>query len=161
MTTLRTAGGFLALCVGSCMLIASANSLERGAGVRTTCSQSKQGLLLFSECSSTIAYLDSQTSEVYYCNGTHRVVTKGRSVHERLLTAECTLTFRPFQAQGDYVLLDVTKNQLTPFAGSNANLYPDGITWVVGRGPRDLQYCSRFLAGFAGTQSKCVAATFK
>jgi len=46
-------------------------------GVSSTCSQSHQGTVLYSECYSTIAYMDPRTSEVFYCHGDHQVVTHG------------------------------------------------------------------------------------
>jgi len=95
------------VCVAGAPGGADAN--EIGEDVRTICSQSQQGLYLFSECLSSIAYLDARTSEVYYCNGDHLVVTKGTVVERVTLNAECVLSFRPFRGAGNYTLLDITK----------------------------------------------------
>ena len=130
-------------------------------GVSSTCSQSHQGTVLYSECYSTIAYMDPRTSEVFYCHGDHQVVTHGAAVRQFSVNAECVLTFRPFNLEGDYALLDVTKDRLPSAIGSAANLFPEGIAWIINDTTRELHFCSSFTAGLAGTQRRCVAATFK
>jgi hypothetical protein len=129
--------------------------------VRTTCSHSQQGLLQFWECVSTIAYLEASTSEVYYCNGSHIVVTTRATVQRASADATCTLSFRPFPDSGNYTLLDLTKGQLPSLPASKSNLYPDGIGWIARTDKREIQFCSQFVAGLAGTQARCAAATFR
>jgi hypothetical protein len=138
-----------------------APGVQLAKGVSSICSQSHQGTLLYSECYSTIAYMDPRTSEVFYCNGDHQVVTRGTGVQRFSVNAKCVLTFRPFNRAGEYVLLDVTKERLPTTTASEANLFPEGIAWVLSNTTRDLQYCSSFTAGLAGIQSRCVTATFK
>jgi hypothetical protein len=151
---------FLAYCILDSNA-AWAKTLQFGDEVRTFCSRSEQGLYMFSECLSTIVYLDGATSDVYYCNGEHIVVTKGSAVQSVDIRAECVLSFKPFSKNGSYTLLDVTRGQLPTFPASKTNLYPDGIAWVASSESRDIQFCSQFLAGLAGIQSRCVAATFR
>jgi len=159
-----------AFCLARCFIIGlsiatSTAGVAPGAqlatGISTICSQSHQGTLLYSECYSTIAYMDPSTSEVFYCSGDHRVATRGPVVQQISLSATCTLTFRPFNTAGEYVLLDVTKERLPRTTASESNLFPEGIAWIIGNTKRELQYCSSFPAGLAGTQSRCVAANFK
>lgn len=159
-----------AICIARCFIIAltiatSAASAAPGAqlatGLSLICSQSYQGTLLFSGCYSRIAYMDPSTSEVFYCSGDHQVVTRGNVVQRFSVSATCTLTFRPFNHAGEYVLLDVTKGRIPKTTASESNLFPDGIAWIIGNSKRDLQYCSSFSAGLAGTQRRCVAANFK
>ena len=130
-------------------------------GVSLNCSQSHQGTLVYSECYSTIAYMDPRTSEVFYCHGDHQVITRGAMVKRFLVSAECVLAFRPFNLAGEYVLLDVTKDLVPKTSASEANLFPDGIAWTISTTTREIQYCSSFTAGLAGSQRRCVSATFK
>ena len=157
------------ICFARTLIIAfsitSTGSLAPGAqlakGVSSICSQSHQGTLLYSECYSTIAYMDPRTSEVYYCNGDHQVLTRGTAVQRFSVSAECVLTFRPFNLAGEYVLLDVTKGRLPKTTASEANLFPGAIAWIISNTTRELQYCSSFTVGLAGTQRRCVTATFR
>jgi hypothetical protein len=105
--------------------------------------------------------MDPKTSEVFYCNGDHQVVTRGAIVQRFLVSAECFLVFRPFNLAGEYVLLDVTKELLPKTTTSETNLFPEGIAWIIRDTTRELQYCSSFTAGLAGTQKRCVIATFR
>jgi hypothetical protein len=105
--------------------------------------------------------MDPRTSEVFYCNGNHQVITRGAIVQRFLVSAECVLAFRPFNRAGEYVLLDVTKELLPETTAAKANLFPDGIAWTISDTTRKLQYCSSFTAGIAGPQRRCVVATFK
>src|SRR5262245_2711854 len=138
-----------------------ASSAQLARGVSSNCSQSHQGTLLYSECYSTIAYMDPRTSEIFYCNGDHQVVTRGAIVQRFLVSAECVLVFRPFNLAGEYFLLDVTKELLPKTPASEANLFPEGIAWTISDTKRELQNCSSFVAGLAGPQRRCVIATFK
>lgn len=129
--------------------------------VSAACSLSHQGPLLYTECDTTIAYMDPETSEVYYCDGHHQVVTHGSTVQRFSISAECILMFRPFTTPGNYVFLDVTEGLLPKTTASSANLYPEAIAWIVGKAAHELQYCSSFMAGQAQIQSRCVVAAFK
>jgi hypothetical protein len=141
--------------------VSPAPGAQLANGVSTICSHSHQGNLLYSECYSTIAYMDPRTSEVFYCNGDHQVLTRGAAVERFSVSAECVLTFRPFNLAGEYILLDVTKERLPKSAASEANLFPEAIAWIISNTTRELQYCSSFTAGLAGTQRRCVTAAFK
>jgi hypothetical protein len=125
-----------------------------------TCSQSEQGGFLQSQCFSVVSFLDTETSEVYQCYGSHAVATKGTKTDKVELSAQCTFQFRPFAGRGDYEILDVTHSVLLPDAVPEGTLYPEALSWVVGGGRHQLAFCSRFLAGLAGMQSRCDTAEF-
>ena len=143
------------------MAASSVSAAQLARGVSVNCSQSHQGTLLYSECYSTIAYMDPKSSEVFYCHGDHQVVTHGAIVERFVAKAECVLAFRPFDLAGEYVLLDVTKGLLPNTSASEANLFPDAVAWTISTTTRDLQYCSSFTAGLAGLQRRCASATFR
>jgi hypothetical protein len=140
---------------------AGAEGYQFGQDVRTFCSQYDLGQYHLWECDSSISYIDSANSQVFYCKGIHLVVTIAGKVNEVSLSAECTLTFDPHPETGSFTLLDMTKDRLPEISRSKGDLYPDGVAWVATRDLRDVQYCSRFTAGQAGVQSRCTAATFK
>ena len=150
----------LAVIVGGCINALAANGFETLAEVRTICSKRPLGRSIFWECSSTVAYLDAATSEVYYCNGDHLVITEDAAVRSISLKAECKPEFQPFPGGGTQALLDLTQDQ-SPALPTSKRLYPEGVAWVASTQSRAIQYCSKFLAGIAGMQDKCVAATFQ
>lgn len=162
MKRMKTLGCIALLTLSSVITgeVAIAQDHQFTEEVRTICSRSQQGLFQFSECISTIAYIQPSTSEVYYCNGSHIVVTKGAKVEQATANATCTLSFRPFSDPGNYTLLDLTRGQIPSVPASKSNLFPDGIGWIARTDKREIQFCSQFLAGLAGTQARCVAATF-
>lgn len=73
----------LAVIAGGCINALAANGSETLAEVQTICSKRPLGRSIFWECSSTVAYLDAATSEVYYCkrgpSGHHR--RRGSAYH--------------------------------------------------------------------------------
>jgi hypothetical protein len=115
----------------------------------------------FWECDSTISYIDSASSQVFYCTGIHLVVTTADKIHEVSAKAECALTFEPPPQSGGITFLDMTKDRLPEIPRTKKNLYPEGVAWIATRDLHDIRYCSQFIAGQAGVQNRCIAATFK
>lgn len=138
---------------------ARAGSNQIGNDVRTYCSQYELGEFHFWQCDSTVALIDATTSKVFYCHGVHLIVTTEDRIHQTSVRAECALTFQPYSRNGDFTLLDMTKNQLPNI--SKSQLYPDGVAWIATIGMTEIQFCSQFLAGQIGIQNRCVSATFK
>jgi hypothetical protein len=128
--------------------------------VRTTCSQYALGQFLFSECESEIAYLDPQSSQVYHCHGRHQVVSHETAIHHLMLDAVCKAAFQPFAAKGAYRFNDVTASQTLPLTKKNVSMRPDLVVWVADKSRGGLDYCSKFVAGAAGSQNRCVGAVF-
>src|SRR5262245_6883446 len=140
---------------------ARAEDYQFGQDVRTFCSQYDVGQYYFWECDSTISYIDSANSQVFYCKGAHLAVTSAGEVYKVSVSAQCTLTFDPHSKSGNFTLLDMTRDRLPEFPRTKKDLYPDGVAWVATRERREVQFCSQFIAGKAGVQNRCVAATFK
>jgi hypothetical protein len=112
---------------------------------------------MFWECDSTIAYFDATMSKLYYCKGDHIVVTSDQKVQQVSLRADCKSTFQTLPDGGRRTMLDVTKDQLPLF--EKHSLRPDAVAWVANAQSPEIAYCSKFLAGVAGTQNRCVKAT--
>jgi hypothetical protein len=140
---------------------ANAQDNQFGQDARTFCSQNELGQFHIWECDSTISYIDSANSQIFYCKGVHLVVTAAGKVHTVSVRAECALTFAPYSESGSFTLLDLTKDGLPEIPRTKKDLYPDGVAWVAARNLREIQFCSQFTAGQAGIQNRCIAATFK
>ena len=140
---------------------ACAGEDQIGQDVHTFCSRSALGQYYFWQCSSTVSFIDTARAQVFYCKGVHLVVTAADKVDKVSASAECTPKFDPHAESGNFTLLDMTKDGLPEVWYSTKDLYPDGVAWVATRDLRDVRYCSRFIAGQAGVQTRCIAATFR
>lgn len=138
---------------------ANAQDNQFGQDVRTFCSQYDVGQFYFWECDSTITYVEP--TQIFSCKGIHLVITVAGKVHNIAAKAECALLFDTHSERRGFTLLDMTKDGLPELPRSRKDLYPDGVAWVAARNLREIQYCSQFIAGEAGIQNRCVAATFK
>ncbi|QIG48262.1 hypothetical protein G5V57_11310 [Nordella sp. HKS 07] len=142
-------------------LDAKAQDNQIGQNVRTFCSQYDLGQYHFWECDSTITYAEPANARIFYCKGVHLVVTRAGKVHDISAKAQCALLFDTHPDSRGFTLLDMTEDGLPVLPRSRMDLYPDGVAWVAARNLREIQYCSQFIAGEAGIQNRCVAATFK
>lgn len=142
-------------------LDANAQDNQFGQDVRTFCSQYDLGQFYFWECDSTITYVEPANARIFSCKGIHLVVTAAGEVHDISVKAECGLLFDTHSESRSFTLLDMTKDGLPELPRSRKDLYPDGVAWIASRNMREVQFCSQFIAGPAGTQNRCVAATFK